>query len=173
MHKNKPAEAELIPSPDMILRAGVDKATLDRIVQQRVAEIMAERDAVVFEPFFRSRQIAYELKRLQTMPEQRKWTVFFDRYGCLICETRKRIHVGNGMCTQCYARTFRTLKQIIAEGISGDAARPSSRALLQAQPAQIPRLLSEHAPGSGHTDAGISDARGKAHKGLLSNRGTL
>jgi protein-arginine kinase activator protein McsA len=97
-------------------------------VQEKVAEIMAERDAVVFEPFFRSRQIAYELKRLQTMPEQRKWWVFFERYGCLICETRERIHVGNGMCTQCYSRTFQTLKQIIAEEITGERAHAAGTA---------------------------------------------
>ena len=83
MHRNNPVEAELMPSADMILRAGVDEKTLNRLVQQKVAEIMAERDVIVFEPFFRSRQIAYELKRLQTVPEQRKWTVYFDRYGCL------------------------------------------------------------------------------------------
>src|SRR5580658_5451919 len=135
MHRNNPAvEAELIPSSDMILRSGVDEKTLNRLVQQKVAEIMAERDVIVFEPFFRSRQIAYELKRLQSVPEQRKWTVYFERYGCLICETQERIHVGNGMCTQCYARTFNTLKQIIREGIEGATARPSGNAQLTDSP---------------------------------------
>ena len=140
MNKSKPIEAELLPSVDSILRSGTNEVMLNKLVQQKVAEIMAQRDSVVFEPFFRSRQIAYELKRLQTVPEQRKWTVFFDRYGCLLCETRKRIHVGNGMCTQCYARTFNTLQQIIAEGISGETARPSKRALLLDAP-QTPGLV--------------------------------
>lgn len=128
--KNNLVEAELMPSADMILRAGIDEKTLNRLVQVKVAEIMAERDVIVFEPFFRSRQIAYELKRLQTVPEQRKWTVFFDRYGCLLCETRKRIHAGNGMCPRCYQNTFNALTQIIREGISGETPRPSTRALL-------------------------------------------
>jgi hypothetical protein len=148
MNKNKPIEAELMPSADMILRAGIDEKTLNRLVQTKVAEIMAERDVIVFEPFFRSRQIAYELKRLQSVPEQRKWTVFFDRYGCLLCETRKRIHTGNGMCDRCYPRIFNTLKQIIAEGIAGEAARPSHRALLQDAP-QTPGLVPVKATGSG------------------------
>jgi hypothetical protein len=143
MKQNEQVEAELLPSVDSILRRGMDERTLNRLVQQKVAEIMAERDAIVFEPFFRSRQIAYELKRLQTMPEQRKWTVFFDRYGCLICESKKRIHVGNGMCTQCYNRTFQTLKQIIAEGMTGETARPSRRVVLQDAPAQTPLLPSK------------------------------
>lgn len=75
---------EPIPSASAIVRArtGVDETEPARLVQEKVAEIMAERDAVVMEPFFRSRQIAYELKRLQTVPEQRKWSVHFERYGC-------------------------------------------------------------------------------------------
>jgi hypothetical protein len=149
MNKNKPIEAELMPSADMILRSGIDEKTLNLLVQTKVAEIMAERDAIVFEPFFRSRQIAYELKRLQTVPEQMKWRTFFERYGCLLCETRKRIHVGNGMCARCYQNTFNTLKQIIREGIAGETARPSSRAsraLLMDSP-QAPGLVKMNGGG--------------------------
>jgi hypothetical protein len=126
MKKRNSSSIELIPSPATVLRAGVNETELNRIVQQKVAEIMAERDAFVFEPFFRSRQVAYELRRLQSVPEQTKWAVYFERHGCLICETRERIHAGNGMCSRCYARTFNTLKQIIAEGMSGESARPAS-----------------------------------------------
>jgi hypothetical protein len=139
MRKN---EIELLPSPDRVLRAGVDEVSLNRLVQQKVAEIMAERDAVVFEPFFRSRQIAYELRRLQTMPEQRKWTVFFERYGCLICQTRDRINVGNGMCTRCYQRTFSTLKQIIAEEITGERAQPAGT--VEETPRMLPAASHVH-----------------------------
>ncbi len=56
---------ELLISPSAIVRerTGIDNDVLTRTVQEKVAEIMAERDAVVFEPFFRSRRVAYELKR--------------------------------------------------------------------------------------------------------------
>jgi hypothetical protein len=127
MKKNSqpPLHVELLPSPATIHRerTGFDKAELARLVQEKVAEIMAERDAIIFEPFFRSRQIAYELKRLQNVPEQRKWSVSFERYGCMICETRERIHAGNGMCNRCHALWFRRLTQIVAEGIKGGPAR--------------------------------------------------
>ena len=127
MNRNEP-EVELLPSPAAIVRArsGIDEVELAKLVQEKVAEIMAERDAFAFEPFFRSRQIAYELRRLQTMPERRKWTVFFERYGCMICQTRKLIHIGNGMCRNCYPRIFNALKQIIAEGLKGAIARPAT-----------------------------------------------
>jgi site-specific DNA-cytosine methylase len=118
-------EIEVLPSPAEIARQPVQRAELDRLVKQQVAEILAARDEFVFEPFFRSRQVAYELKRLQTVPEQRKWKVYFERYGCLICKTQKRIHAGNGMCDRCHAYVFQTLKQIIAEGITGQPAPPA------------------------------------------------
>jgi hypothetical protein len=116
---------ELIPSPAAIVRArtGIDKAELDLIVKQRVAEVMAARDAFIFEPFFRSRQIAYELKRLQTIPEQEKWSTYYERKGCLRCETRLEVHAGCGMCTHCYQRTFTELTQIVAEGMKGEPAK--------------------------------------------------
>lgn len=124
MSSSKDTKIELLPSRDSILRSGIDEKTLTLLVKEKVAEIMADRDAIVFEPFFRSRQIAYELKRLQTMPEREKWSVYFGRYGCLICETRARIHVGNGMCNSCYSRTFNSLKQIVSEGVNRNPLVP-------------------------------------------------
>jgi hypothetical protein len=140
--RNKGPEIEVLPSPAEMIRwrSGIDEAELDRKVQVKVAEIMAQRDAFVFEPFFRSRKIAYELKRLQTIPEQQKWSVYFERRGCLICQTRKLIHVGCGMCQNCYPRIFRELTQIIAEGLTGNAAHPASGALW------TERLLPPHTP---------------------------
>jgi hypothetical protein len=111
----KVVHAELLPSPENILRPGVDKAILDRLVQQKVAEIMAEREATAFEPFFRSRQIAFEIRRLQTVPEQESWHVFFDRHGCLYCHSKEKGHAGCGMCFRCYPRILNEKKTIIRE----------------------------------------------------------
>lgn len=138
-NNEKAPRVELIPSPATIVRerTGIDRAELARLVQEKVAEIMAERDAVIFEPFFRSRQIAYELKRLQTVPEQEKWSVRFERYGCLLCHTKEKMHVGCGMCHGCYQRTFQELKQIIAEGMTGTPASPA-RGATQAERHLLP-----------------------------------
>jgi hypothetical protein len=112
-------KAELLPSPESILRPGVDKALLDRIVTQRVAEIMAEKEAATLEPFFRSRQIAFEIRRLQTVPEQESWHVFFERHGCLYCHSKERIHGGCGMCVRCYPRILNEKQTIIRELLNG------------------------------------------------------
>lgn len=125
MKKQETIHIELLPSANAVLRAasGVDKAELDRLVEIRVREIMAERDALVFEPWFQTRQVAYAVKRLQTVPEQRKWTVYFNRYGCMICEIQDRQHAGNGMCNRCHSNVFQRVAQIIAEGIENKPAR--------------------------------------------------
>jgi len=84
-------------------------------VQQKVAEILAARDEFLFEPWFRSRQVAYELRRLQTVPEKQKWTVWYEREGCLACGGRERPHGGNGLCSNCYVRISQALKSIVRQ----------------------------------------------------------
>lgn len=134
---------ELLPSPGEIAQMPVKRAELQRLVDERVAEILHARDEFMFEPFFRSRQIAYELKRLQTVPEQRKWTIYFQRFGCLACETTDRIHVANGMCNRCYANTFGRLKQILGELVRDQTARPTRGRL------RLDRLLPPSHPMDG------------------------
>jgi hypothetical protein len=88
---------------------------LDALVQQRVAETLAERDEFRFEPFFRTRQVAYEIRRLQTVPERKKWAVYFELHGCVACQKRDRPHASNGFCNCCHARVFTQLTKIVAE----------------------------------------------------------
>jgi hypothetical protein len=121
----KKHQIDILPSPAAIVRerTGFDKAEFERAVRSQVVEIMAERDAIVFEPFFRSRQVAYELKRLQSVPEQEKFSVSYERYGCMICETHATPHAGNGLCQSCRSKWFRRFAQIIGEGIKGEPAQ--------------------------------------------------
>src|SRR5260370_27132504 len=41
----------------------------------------------------------------------------------MVCETRERIHAGNGMCGVCHAKWFHRLTQIVAEGINSQPAQ--------------------------------------------------
>jgi hypothetical protein len=88
---------------------------LDALVQKRVAEMLAARDDFVFEPFFRTRQVAYEIRRLQTVPERKKWGIFFERHGCLSCHKQDQPHASNGLCNACHSQVFQVLKQIVSE----------------------------------------------------------
>ncbi len=96
-------------------RGQINMDMLDALVQKRVAEIVTARDDFVFEPFFRSRQVAYELKRLQTVPERKKWGIFFERHGCLSCHKQDHPHASNGFCGACHGRVFQQLKAIVTE----------------------------------------------------------
>jgi hypothetical protein len=67
----------LLPSAESILQPGFDNAILDRLVQQKVAEIMAEREAAAGKSHSR-----YDASK--PLPEQESWHVFFERHGCLL-----------------------------------------------------------------------------------------
>jgi hypothetical protein len=78
------------------------KKLLKRLVEQQVAEILANRDEFLFQPFFERKKIADEIKRLQTVPERYKWSRYYDRWGCLRCNTREVPHCSLGMCSRCH-----------------------------------------------------------------------
>jgi len=118
------AVVEVLRPGEMERRRGpTNMETLDALVQRRVAEVFAERDEFVFEPFFRARQVAYEIRRLQTVPERKKWRIFFERHGCLACHKQNQPHASNGFCRACHAHVFQQLKEIIA-GLMQERTNP-------------------------------------------------
>lgn len=50
--------------------------------------------------------------------EQKKWQAYFRRFGCLICETKRRRHAGNGMCRLCRASTLQSLARTHREVVA-------------------------------------------------------
>lgn len=89
---------------------------LERLVRERVDEILATRQDLLMRPFFDSKRVSDEIRKLQTMVERRKWPKYFERHGCLICKAKKvRRHDQLGMCAKCFGRTTQRLKAIIAE----------------------------------------------------------
>jgi hypothetical protein len=62
--------AELILSPAMQSQTLVDRATIEKLVERQVAEMLAKSETAVFERFFRNRHVAYALRGLQSIPEQ-------------------------------------------------------------------------------------------------------
>src|ERR1700732_907095 len=113
--KAKPVTVEVLPSPARMLQSTMDEATLQKLVQQKVAEILAARDDFIFEPFFRSRQVTFEIRRLQTVPEIKKWAVFYQRHGCLRCGKSERPHASCGVCSACRTWVHKELLGIVRE----------------------------------------------------------
>jgi hypothetical protein len=94
---------------------------VERLVKRQVAEILTRRDDLAFEPFFRDRQVAYELRRLLTVPELHKWSAYFERWGCLRCGNRDRGHGSTGMCKGVCASKVRYRLKVIVKDLSAQA----------------------------------------------------
>lgn len=132
--------AELLPPETPTLKSQM--GALEKLVAEKVHEILANRDSehLLLRPFFDSRRVSIELRRLQTVPELYKWSEYFRRFGCLICETKRTRHAACGMCPTCYLRTFGRLKRIVAERLQSigvqkfncDAASVAQEALSDA-----------------------------------------
>ena len=103
------------------------EALLDRLVQERVAEVMARRDDFFLEPCFRSKRVTDEIRRHQTVFEHRRWAVYFERWGCLICHRKKAVHMGNAYCARCRGRIVHRLKAIEREQAKTEYAQDSGQ----------------------------------------------
>ncbi len=88
------------------------RTQLEQFIEQKLAEMM-DGDAGVFEPFFQRKAISAEIRKLQTVPQQRKWHNYFEEWGCLMCEKKNWPHRSNGMCQSCYGRTLARLQAIL------------------------------------------------------------
>jgi hypothetical protein len=116
--------AELILSPAMQSQTVVDRATVEEMVARQVAEMLTKSETAIFEPFFRNRQVAYALRRLQSIPEQRVHALRYERLGCMVCKRDDEPHNSLGMCHRCYSRESQLRKKLLKELIEAyDAGR--------------------------------------------------
>jgi hypothetical protein len=106
--KPKPeiARAELLPSSRTPSAADFKRMVAEAI-EKHVSEAMAH-DADL-QPWFQSREVAYEIKRRQTVVEQNKFAYYFEDWGCIICGTKQRRHAGLGLCPPCNSRVRQRL----------------------------------------------------------------
>jgi hypothetical protein len=111
--------AEVLPMPPA---RDVLDTRLRELIEQKLAEMMGG-DAGLFEPFFQPKKIADEIRKLQTVPQQRKWQHYFLEFGCLICRKKNRAHTSNGMCSACRRRTDARLRAILR---TTEKERPTS-----------------------------------------------
>lgn len=91
------------------------KAQVERLVQRRLTEITARRDLSSFHPFFESKHFTDELRRLQTGQEWHKWSVHYEKFGCIHCHARpheKPHYAGLGFCRTCKKRIQQRLEAI-------------------------------------------------------------
>jgi hypothetical protein len=111
------SEAVLVPRPT----AENLQAAIDRMVRERVDAILAEHGAALLEPDFQSREVSYEIQRRQTVFERRRWSLYFEKWGCRRCDRKTVSHVCGGYCDRCHNLLFGRLVRIKREF---DAANP-------------------------------------------------
>src|SRR5579872_617974 len=102
MKKSKPATAEIVPYTPQDQAAEL-KRMVDRMVEEKLAAATTGGDAV-FQPFFQPYEISNAISRTQTVTEQQKWTYYFEKWGCLVCQCKDNRYGALGMCGPCHMR---------------------------------------------------------------------
>ena len=80
-----------------------------------VVKQLSPKELQLLEPWFRTRQESLKIKRTQTVPEQRKWSVYYERWGCVCCKKKQLPHRALGFCLTCYLRVSQRIKEILKE----------------------------------------------------------
>jgi hypothetical protein len=96
----------------MVLHAEWKRAEAKRHKNETPQEIPATlgtpeatpADLTPLDPFFRRRDEANAIRRAQAPSHRQIWQLYFDRYGCLVCQTRTEPYASDGMCHRCHAR---------------------------------------------------------------------
>jgi hypothetical protein len=78
-----------------------------------IEEIKAHPD-FLFEPWFRSKRVACQIRVLKSVPEREAWTAVFEEHGCILCGTKKKAHSSLGMCSVCHQRVARWLREAVS-----------------------------------------------------------
>jgi hypothetical protein len=100
------------------------QAMLAKLVEQKVSEALSGKSGdSIFEPFFQPAAIEQQMRKQMTVPQREKFAAYYEKWGCLRCDTKKKIHSGLGMCGTCHALIRDRLKVCIQEL---DAERPLS-----------------------------------------------
>lgn len=111
--------AEIVPAPKAAIvrrRSRQDvQAMIERIVRERVDEIMVKVEAGQVEPDFLRKDEAAELRQRQDMFERTKWSLYFEKWGCRMCHRKNVGHLGTGHCTRCHHLIRDRLNQLKLE----------------------------------------------------------
>jgi DNA-binding XRE family transcriptional regulator len=82
--RTKAVQAKVVPR-DRGQDEAEFKTKVAQFIEQKIAEAMANGSDAQFQPWFQPQEIAYEIKRRQTVTEQQKWVLYFKDWGCIVC----------------------------------------------------------------------------------------
>jgi hypothetical protein len=120
----KKTKSFAVPTVEVLSPAEPDiKGALERMVERKIAEMKGDSQRT-FEPFFQAKAIMHAIRKLETIPQQRKWQYYFEEWDCLPCQSRKKGHHSLGMCAACHHKIFTGLAAILRRT---SADRPEQR----------------------------------------------
>ena len=97
-------------------------ATIAKLVEQKVNEALCGKsDDSIFEPFFQGKSVANRMKGQMSVSGQRKFAAYFEKWGCMRCETKETGHKSLGMCLRCHHLIYNRLLGCVR---NLDAERP-------------------------------------------------
>jgi hypothetical protein len=104
MPRKKKLTIEILPATPADLAPQSPKikleAMIERVIRERVDEVMAKQQSAV-PPDFQPKEMSLETRRQWTVWERRRWTAYYEQWGCRRCDTKERIHACNGYCERC------------------------------------------------------------------------
>src|ERR1700683_5445723 len=104
--------AEVLPMKNPTNPGEEAEAMLERIVQRKVAEMMAT-DSSILQPFMQTRRVTNEIRKNQNVIETLKWGYYLQDWGCLVCGRKDAGHASLGMCPECYRRVVNRMTSTI------------------------------------------------------------
>jgi hypothetical protein len=116
MPRKKKVKEIVIEPQAAILRTGPEpsadlQAALEGMVRKRVDEILAASATI---DAFRPSAVAKTARRVNHIFEGKKWGLYFDKWGCLICGKTAvaKCYFHTGLCSSCGARVQSRLVKI-------------------------------------------------------------
>jgi hypothetical protein len=101
--KSLTVRAEVLPMKKPAAPFEAAEAMLEKIVQRKVAEMMAT-DSSILQPFLQTKRVMTEIRKNQNVIEARKFSFYIQDWGCLICGRKDVGHAGLAMCPECHRR---------------------------------------------------------------------
>ena len=89
------------------------RAQLDAYIEKKITEIIGADQTGVFEPWFQRKELAREIRKLQTVPQLRKWHNCFNEWGCVDCKKKDGRYGADGMCATCFSKWKMRLQTIL------------------------------------------------------------
>ena len=115
MARQKETQVEILSPESRLPVPVVREGDIKELIKAAVVEIAANSDNWLFEPYFRPRVIADEIRRLQTAPERKVSAERYERYGCVHCHKNTQPHAGLGFCDPCYKKERRIRQEILRD----------------------------------------------------------